>query len=117
MIDNSYDGFVKVIAEGRDIPEDQVRQIADGRIYDGRQAKELNLIDEFGYFEDVVDVMKRDHKLSDAQVIKYTDNFGFGSLFTMKARQFMGQDDIELAGIMKLLSQSHSPRLMYLYAE
>ncbi|WP_428911313.1 signal peptide peptidase SppA [Niallia sp. Krafla_26] len=115
MIDNSYVGFVKVISEGREIPEDQVRRIADGRIYDGRQAKELNLIDEFGYFEDVVDAMKKDHKLSDAQVIKYTENFGFGSLFTMKARQFIGQEDIELAGIMNLLTQSHSPRLMYLY--
>ena len=52
-------GFVKVIADGRDIPEDQVRQIADGRVYDGRQAKELNLIDEFGYFEDVVETMKK----------------------------------------------------------
>jgi len=117
MINNSYAGFVKVISDGRDIPEDEVRRIADGRIYDGRQARELKLIDEYGYFEDVVDAMKKDHKLSDAEVIQYTENFGFGSLFTMGARQFMGQDDVELAGIMNLLSQSHSPRLMYLYAE
>ena len=51
MINNSYTGFVKVISDGREIPENEVRSIADGRIYDGRQAKELNLIDDFGYFE------------------------------------------------------------------
>ncbi|WP_071393831.1 signal peptide peptidase SppA [Bacillus tuaregi] len=117
MINSSYNGFVKVISEGRDIPEEQVRQIADGRIYDGRQAKDLNLIDGFGYFEDVVDVMKKDHKLKDAQVIRYTEELGFASLFSMSARKLMGQDDIELAGLMNLLSQRNSPRLMYLYAE
>jgi protease IV len=117
MINSSYAGFVKVISDGREIPENEVRSIADGRIYDGRQAKELNLIDDFGYFEDVVDAMQEDHNLKDAQVFQYTENFGFGSLFTMGARQLIGQDDIELAGIMNLLSQSHSPRLMYLYAE
>ena len=61
MINNSYAGFVKVISDGREIPENEVKSIADGRIYDGRQAKELNLIDDFGYFEDVVDAMKEDH--------------------------------------------------------
>jgi len=117
MINNSYNGFVKVISDGRGIPQAEVKRIADGRIYDGRQAKELNLIDDFGYFETVVDQMKKDHKLDDAQVVQYTDNLGFGSLFSMSARQLMGKDDIELAGIMKQLSQQNSPRLMYLYAE
>ncbi|MCQ6274398.1 signal peptide peptidase SppA [Bacillus sp. V3B] len=117
MINNSYDGFVKVISEGRDMDEDKVRRIADGRIYDGRQAKELNLIDGFGYFETVVDEMQKDYKLEDAQVIKYTEDLGFGSLFGMSARQLIGQDDVELAGLLQLLSQQNSPRLMYLYAE
>ena len=117
MINNSYNGFVKVISDGRGIPQEEVKRIADGRIYDGRQAKELNLIDDFGYFETVVDQMKKDHKLDDAQVVQYTDNLGFGSLFSMSARQLMGKETHELAGIMKQLSQQNSPRLMYLYAE
>src|SRR5262249_39988293 len=47
MIDNSYEGFVKVISEGRHMTVEQVKKIADGRVYDGRQAKNLNLIDGF----------------------------------------------------------------------
>ncbi|MFE8704178.1 signal peptide peptidase SppA [Cytobacillus sp. FJAT-54145] len=116
MINNSYEGFVDVISEGRDLPEAKVKEIADGRIYDGRQAKELNLIDGFGYFEDVIEEVKKDHKLGDAKVVQYTENFGFGSLFQMGARKMIG-DDLEMTGLMKLLSQPNSPRLMYLYAE
>ncbi|MBU8879732.1 signal peptide peptidase SppA [Bacillus sp. FJAT-29790] len=116
MINSSYEGFAKVISEGRNIPIAQVKEIADGRIYDGRQAQKLNLIDGFGYIDDVIDTMKKDHKLKGAKVVKYTDNLGFGSLFSMGAQKIMG-NDLEMAGLMKLLSQPNSPRLMYLYAE
>lgn len=116
MINNSYEGFVKVISEGRDMPVDKVKKIADGRIYDGRQAKENNLIDDFGYLDDVVAKLKKDYKLSDAQVVRYTENFGFSSLFHLGARKIIGED-LEMAGLMKLISQPNSPRLMYLYAE
>lgn len=116
MINNSYEGFVKVIADGRNMPTDQVKKIADGRVYDGLQAKELNLVDEFGYLEDVIKAMKSDHKLKGAQVVELSDYFGFESFFNMGANKMLGKD-VEMAGLMKLLSQPNSPRLMYLYAE
>lgn len=116
MVNNSYEGFVKVISEGRHIPADQVRKIADGRIYDGRQAKELKLIDDFGYLEDVIAKMKKAEKLEGAQVVRYSDNFGLGSLLSMQAQKVMGSN-AEAAGLMKILSKPNSPRLMYLYAE
>jgi protease IV len=116
MIDNSYEGFVKVISEGRDMSVERVKEIADGRIYDGRQAKQLKLIDGFGYLEDVIENVRKDEKLGDATVVKYTESMGFGSFFSMGAQKVMGKD-AEMAGIMKLLSQPNSPRLMYLYAE
>jgi protease-4 len=54
IIDEAYDQFVSLVAEGRDLPEDKVREIADGRIYTGLQAIELNLADEEGNFPDAV---------------------------------------------------------------
>lgn len=117
MVNNSYGEFVKVISEGRGIPEDQVRKIADGRIYDGSQAKQLKLIDEFGYIEDVIDTMKKDNKLQDAQVIQYSEGLGLGSLFSMGTQKLMGNENVELEGLLKLLSKNDSPRLMYLYTE
>src|SRR5690606_14792860 len=80
MINESYDQFVKVIVNGRGISEEKVREIADGRIYSGRQAKELNLIDEFGYLDDTIEALKKDYRLKDAQVVKYEDqSFGLAS--------------------------------------
>ncbi|WP_409302178.1 signal peptide peptidase SppA [Peribacillus sp. SCS-155] len=114
MINNSYNQFVKIIAEGRHMPEADVRKIADGRIYDGRQAKKLHLIDEFGHLEDVTEAMKKDLKINNAQVVRYTDEAGLESLFNMGAQKLMGK---ETNTLLKLLSNRNSPRLMYLYSE
>ena len=54
VIDQAYDGFVQIVAEGRNLPEDKVRQIADGRVYTGKQAKELGLVDQLGYLDDAI---------------------------------------------------------------
>ncbi|CEG28212.1 signal peptide peptidase SppA [Bacillus sp. B-jedd] len=116
MINNSYQGFVKVIADGRKMPAEQVRKLADGRIYDGRQAKELGLIDGFGYLDDVISLMKKDKKLGDATVVRYTDGMGFGSLFSMKAKSILSGDS-EIQGLLQVLGRTNSPRLMYLYSE
>ncbi|WP_064092639.1 signal peptide peptidase SppA [Rossellomorea aquimaris] len=116
MIDNSYEGFVDVIAEGRGMSEAEVKKIADGRIYDGLQAKEVNLIDEFGYVEDTIAALKKDQKLKDAQVFEYKTTDPFSEILGMSAKKMIGKD-MEATALMKLLSQPNSPRLMYLYSE
>lgn len=116
MIDNAYQGFVEVIASGREMSENQVRELADGRIYDGRQALDNQLIDGLGYAEDVINEMKNDVGLEDAAVIQYSDNVGFGSFLSVAANKVAG-NDLQMEGVMKLLTQPNSPRLMYLYAE
>ncbi len=116
MIQNSYDGFVKVISEGRGIPAIDVRKIADGRIYDGRQALDLGLIDEFGYWEDAIEGMKKDHKLGDISVIQYQSAYGFSSILSLSTQKLFS-NDLELIGLTKLLSQPNAPRPMYMYQE
>jgi protease-4 len=53
-LDDTYDQFIAVIAETREMEIDRVREISDGSIYTGRQALELGLIDELGTFEDAI---------------------------------------------------------------
>lgn len=53
-IDDTYDQFIAVIAETREMEIERVREIADGSIYTGRQALELGLIDELGTYEDAI---------------------------------------------------------------
>ena len=48
LIDESYKQFTEAVSEGRNIPVDEVRKFADGRIFTGTQAKELGLVDEIG---------------------------------------------------------------------
>ena len=48
MVDDIYQQFVEVVAEGRNLSEDAVRELADGRIFTGRQAAELGLVDRLG---------------------------------------------------------------------
>ncbi|MSQ10804.1 MAG: signal peptide peptidase SppA [Dehalococcoidia bacterium] len=48
VVDDAYDRFVQVVAQGRSLPADKVRALADGRIYTARQAKDLGLIDAYG---------------------------------------------------------------------
>lgn len=54
LIDEAYDAFVKVVADGRGLDEGTVREFADGRICTGKQAKELNLVDNLGYLPDAI---------------------------------------------------------------
>jgi len=56
MIDDVHDQFINDIAAGRGLQVEDVREIADGRILTGRQAKELELIDEFGNLYDAIDL-------------------------------------------------------------
>ncbi|MFC1843821.1 signal peptide peptidase SppA [Thermodesulfobacteriota bacterium] len=54
LIDNVYGQFVKDIAAARDMPLDTVKELADGRVYSGEQALEVNLIDSLGNFTDAI---------------------------------------------------------------
>ena len=54
IVDDIYDQFVEVIAQNRKIPLENILQLADGRIFSGRQAKTRGLIDDLGGFRDAV---------------------------------------------------------------
>ncbi len=56
LVDNVYAQFVSAVAKGRKMPEGKVRELADGRVYSGEQAKKLGLIDVLGNMEDAVDL-------------------------------------------------------------
>lgn len=116
MIDDSYNEFVKVVAQGRGMTVEQVRKIADGRIYDGRQAKENGLIDEFGYQEDALEALKKEQGLAGATVIQYDAPGDFSSLFSVAAQKISGQN-ADISQLIKLTGTLKAPRMMYLYGE
>ena len=66
----AYDRFVKAIAQGRSMSEDEVRKLADGRTYTGTQAVKNKLIDKIGTEEDLINFIKEDKKLFNPKVIE-----------------------------------------------
>lgn len=54
VLEDVYEQFVEAVVEGRGLSVEQVRSLADGRIFTGRQAKELGLVDELGTLEDAI---------------------------------------------------------------
>jgi protease-4 len=53
-IDEIYESFVQIVADGRGMSAGAVRELADGSVYTGREALALGLIDSLGYEEDAV---------------------------------------------------------------
>jgi protease-4 len=48
LIDDVHEQFVNAVSEGRKIPIEKVKKIADGRVFTGLKAKEIGLVDEIG---------------------------------------------------------------------
>jgi len=55
LIDNMYGQFVSAVAEGRHAKAEDIKSIADGRVWTGEQALSMHLIDQVGDFQAAVD--------------------------------------------------------------
>ena len=56
MIDEYYEQFIDVVAEGRELSREEVRNLATGQLYTGTEAKELGLVDELGDLDTAIDL-------------------------------------------------------------
>ena len=55
VIDSTHGQFIRAVAEGRRLPVEEVRLIADGRIFSGEQALALKLVDRIGTLQDAIE--------------------------------------------------------------
>jgi len=74
LIDQMYARFVRVVTDGRRglLTEDQVRKLADGRVYTADQALKEKLVDRVGYLHEVIEETKTLAGLRSASVVMYT---------------------------------------------
>jgi protease-4 len=54
IIDETYEAFVELVAQARDLSLERARELADGSIYTGQQALERGLVDEVGMLSDAI---------------------------------------------------------------
>jgi len=56
VVDEYYEQFIDVVAEGRGLNEEEVRNLATGQLYTGTEAKELGLVDKLGDLDTAIDL-------------------------------------------------------------
>lgn len=58
LVEDVYRSFVAMVAEGRDLPVDEVDRIAQGRVWTGSQAEGIGLVDRLGGLDAAIDVAR-----------------------------------------------------------
>ena len=72
-IDRYYDRFVDLVVLNRDgLDVKEVRALADGRVYNARQALNNHLVDSIGYLKDLVELAKKELDQPDLKVVTYS---------------------------------------------
>lgn len=84
LVDEAYQRFVDVVAQGRRMDRARVLALADGRVYTGAQAQRLGLVDVLGSLDDAVSTALRLARLSRARVVEYTGSGWLGSLLGLQ---------------------------------
>lgn len=69
--DAYYEMFLSKVADGRDMTRDEVHEVAQGRIWSGRRAVEIGLVDKLGTLEDAIDAAASLADLKEYRIKEY----------------------------------------------
>lgn len=113
FIDESYNDFIQVIVDGRNLPETRVRELADGRIYSGRQALDNGLVDALGNLQDAIDKAAELGGISgEPRIVEYERLPSFQQLLSgLNTRLNRSPTD----EILELIAETTMPVLEYRY--
>lgn len=114
LVDSAFSRFVKVVADGRDMSEDEVRKLADGRVYDGSQAVKNGLVDEIGDLDDAVADITEKGELFDPMVVEKNELANSFSKYFPEFSTNIENPKSDLA-ILKEFMESEGNKPMYLY--
>jgi protease-4 len=111
IIDETYEEFVRIVADGRELPIEEARELADGRIYTGRQALELGLVDQLGNLSAAT---QRAAELGgiegEPRIVEYQQ-----PLSIIQGLVGMTRPAGPLSDVMELLDREQRPALQYRY--
>lgn len=119
MIDEAYDQFVGIVADGRKLDEDYVRSIADGRIYTAKQARTNKLVDDVvSTYNDAVAQMQEDCDLEDAEVyeLRYQPDEGLLSSLVTSAGKLADAsgEKSDISALARLMEKQGQLEMQYL---
>ena len=106
-VDASYNRFLDLVAQGRSLPKDVVKPLADGRIFTAEEALKLQLIDSIGYWDEAMAETGSLLGVDKIYVVTYNvEQSFFDELFSMKS---------PLPSLQSLLSAASTPRRLFLW--
>ncbi len=114
IVDEMYTRFLNIIAVGRNMEIEDVRKLADGRIYTGQQALENGLVDQLGYIDDAIALAKNITDLEEATIIKYKRMFNLAEIFAGSIENLFGNQTIRFS-IHASAADGDFPGFMYLW--
>ena len=124
-VKQTYNLFLNKVARYRNLPEDEVQQIAQGKVWSGKEAVKIGLVDEIGGLEAAIAYAAEKAELDrDWQVIEYPKNRSWEAelterLLKVEALQTMAQNDPLSAELRKIkqdfqvLQSFNDPRHIY----
>ncbi len=104
LVDGMHARFVGLVAKGRDLPLQDVQELADGRIYSADEALALKLIDQIGYWDDAVKKTAEILDVDTVKIYRYEQNFTFSSFF--KAMQSWNP-------VESMVQEATQPKMLY----
>ena len=110
LITPAYERFVQLVAQGREsLTLAQVRRLADGSIYGAAEALDEDLIDEIGYLDEAIGLVKSLAGIEDAQVVVYRKPFSLAGFLNSRSA---GLPKIDRATLYEL----STPEILYLWS-
>ncbi|MCI0395610.1 MAG: signal peptide peptidase SppA [Chloroflexi bacterium] len=113
LVAESYSEFVRVVAEGRNMSEEEVRRLADGRIYSGRQALAIGLVDELGDLQAAIDKAAELGGISgEPRIVEYEHPATLSQLLGGVNSRLNSSDSDQ---VLQAIEEFAAPRLEYRY--
>lgn len=72
-VNRIYEDFTQKVAEGRKMDITAVKRIAEGRVWTGRDAKNIGLVDVLGNKEDAINIAVKKANLSEYRIVSYPE--------------------------------------------
>ncbi len=108
LINETYEKFVGIVAKERKLDLAALKTgLADGRILSGRQARDANLVDGLGYFEDATKKASELAHLEEAQIVRYVVPFHWDRFLRILGKSDIGRVQVQLAPNSLQLQSGH----------
>lgn len=111
IITPAFNRFVDVIAVGRKgtLTVDQIKRLADGGIFGAEEARKEKLIDDIGYLDDAVALIKKLAGITEARVVEYRKPFSLAGFLSYQKPNILSIDR-------NTLYELGTPQILYLWS-